>query len=168
MLWRLVKTLLFTAVMPGTVGLYLPQALKSGGTDLGVAWRYGGAALGVSGALVYFWCAWESVSIGTGNTCADRCAARVGDPWAVPVHPESHVCRRGLRDFWTSAVLWRQHCGDLWRRGAGAVHSVRILLRRTGIEAAVRCAVRRVLREGTALDFATAASVTTAAILHYQ
>jgi protein-S-isoprenylcysteine O-methyltransferase Ste14 len=67
MLWRLVKTLLFTAVMPGTVGLYVPQALKSGGTDLGVAWRYGGAALGVSGALVYFWCAWEFVSKGLGT-----------------------------------------------------------------------------------------------------
>ena len=34
MLWRLLKTLIFTAVVPGTVSVYLPQALKYGGTEL--------------------------------------------------------------------------------------------------------------------------------------
>jgi protein-S-isoprenylcysteine O-methyltransferase Ste14 len=76
MLWRLVKTVIFTVVMPGTVGVYLPQALKFGGTELGVAWRYGGAALVFCGALIYFWCAWDFVSKGLG-TPAPIAAPRV-------------------------------------------------------------------------------------------
>lgn len=29
MFWRILKTLAFTVVMPGTVGVYVPQALKN-------------------------------------------------------------------------------------------------------------------------------------------
>jgi len=76
MIWRLLKTLLFTAVVPGTVSVYLPQALKYGGTELAVAWRYSGAALVVCGALIYSWCAWNFVSKGLG-TPAPIAAPRV-------------------------------------------------------------------------------------------
>ena len=76
MRWRLLKTVIFTVVMPGTVGVYLPQLLKRGGTELGVTWRYGGAALVVCGALIYSWCAWDFVSKGLG-TPAPIAAPRV-------------------------------------------------------------------------------------------
>ena len=67
MLSRLLKTLLFTVVMPGTVGLYVPQALKYGGVLLPPGPRYFGAALALCGALIYFWCAWDFVSKGLGT-----------------------------------------------------------------------------------------------------
>ena len=67
MLWRLVKTLLFTVVMPGTVGLYVPQGLKSGGVELPWGARAAGLALFVCGATIYFWCAWDFVSKGLGT-----------------------------------------------------------------------------------------------------
>jgi hypothetical protein len=54
MLGRLVKTSLFTAVMPATVGAYLLRALKSGGPDLGVPWRYGGAARMTAAAFLHY------------------------------------------------------------------------------------------------------------------
>jgi len=67
MLLRLLKTLVFTVVMPGTVGVYLPQALKHGGGMLPDPVRYFGAALVICGALIYFWCAWDFVSKGLGT-----------------------------------------------------------------------------------------------------
>lgn len=67
MFWRLMKTLLFTVVMPGTVGVYVPQALKHGGSSLPEPVRYLGLALVVCGALIYLWCAWDFVSKGLGT-----------------------------------------------------------------------------------------------------
>ena len=67
MFWRLVKTLLFTVVMPGTVGLYVPQWLKSGGVELPWGARATGLALFVCGAAIYFWCAWDFASKGLGT-----------------------------------------------------------------------------------------------------
>ena len=67
MFWRIVKTLLFTVVMPGTVGVYVPQALRHGGVPLVEALRYLGAGLAACGGLTYFWCAWDFVSKGLGT-----------------------------------------------------------------------------------------------------
>lgn len=67
MFWRLFKTLLFTLVMPGTVGVYLPQWLKSGGVQLPPALRVAGLLLLSCGAAIYFWCAWDFVSKGLGT-----------------------------------------------------------------------------------------------------
>jgi protein-S-isoprenylcysteine O-methyltransferase Ste14 len=67
MFWRLMKTLLFSVVMPGTVGVYVPQAMKHGGTSLPESLRYFGAALVICGALIYFWCAWDFGSKGLGT-----------------------------------------------------------------------------------------------------
>jgi protein-S-isoprenylcysteine O-methyltransferase Ste14 len=65
--WRLFKTLLFTVVMPGTVGLYLPQWLKSGGAEVAGGAHAAGVALFACGAAIYFWCAWDFVSKGLGT-----------------------------------------------------------------------------------------------------
>jgi len=65
--WRLIKTLIFTLVMPGTIGVYLPQWLKSGGAELPPAARISGLALFGCGAAIYFWCAWDFASKGLGT-----------------------------------------------------------------------------------------------------
>ncbi len=67
MLWRLIKTLIFTLVMPGTIGVYLPQWLKGGGAELPMAARAAGMALFACGAVIYFWCAWDFASKGLGT-----------------------------------------------------------------------------------------------------
>lgn len=67
MFWRIVKTLAFTVVMPGTIGVYLPQSLKQGGTSPTEPIRYLGVALFVCGALIYFWCARDFASKGLGT-----------------------------------------------------------------------------------------------------
>lgn len=67
MFWRMVKTLIFTVVMPGTVGLYVPQALKNGHSKLPFSSPWLGIALFACGAAVYFWCAWDFVSKGLGT-----------------------------------------------------------------------------------------------------
>jgi protein-S-isoprenylcysteine O-methyltransferase Ste14 len=65
--WRLIKTLIFTLVMPGTIGVYLPQSMKGGGVELPLAARGAGLALFACGAAIYFWCAWDFVSKGLGT-----------------------------------------------------------------------------------------------------
>lgn len=67
MFWRIVKTLIFTVVMPGTVGLYIPQALKGNSAALPLPFRWIGAVLFLCGAAIYFWCAWDFVSKGLGT-----------------------------------------------------------------------------------------------------
>ena len=67
MIWRILKTLAFTIVIPGTVGLYLPQALKNSATKVPPAFEWIGVALFVCGAAIYFWCAWDFVSKGLGT-----------------------------------------------------------------------------------------------------
>lgn len=67
MLGRLVKTLVFTLVVPGSVGVYLPQALRNHETALPLPVRCAGIALLACGAAIYFWCAWDFVSTGLGT-----------------------------------------------------------------------------------------------------
>jgi protein-S-isoprenylcysteine O-methyltransferase Ste14 len=65
--WRIVKALLFTLVVPGTVGLYLPQLLKHHGTKLPIPLPWLGAGLFFSGIAIYLWCTWDFVSKGFGT-----------------------------------------------------------------------------------------------------
>jgi protein-S-isoprenylcysteine O-methyltransferase Ste14 len=65
--WRIAKTALFTLVMPGTIGIFLPQALKNSAAKVSFLFEYSGAALFVCGAAFYFWCAWDFVSKGLGT-----------------------------------------------------------------------------------------------------
>jgi protein-S-isoprenylcysteine O-methyltransferase Ste14 len=67
MFWRLVKTLLFTLVLPGTVGLYVPQALKDNATKVPPLFEWAGLVLFVCGVAIYLWCAWDFVSKGLGT-----------------------------------------------------------------------------------------------------
>ena len=67
MLWRLLKTLVFTVLVPGTVGVYLPQALKDNASKVPPVFEWVGMGLFVCGAAVYLWCAWDFVSKGLGT-----------------------------------------------------------------------------------------------------
>ena len=67
MFWRIFKTLVFTLVMPGTVGVYLPQALKGEATKVPPLFEWVGVSLAVCGVAIYFWCAWDFVSKGLGT-----------------------------------------------------------------------------------------------------
>ena len=67
MFWRILKTLAFTIVVPGTVGLYVPQALKNNAAKVPPLFEWAGAALFVCGAAIYLWCAWDFVMKGLGT-----------------------------------------------------------------------------------------------------
>ena len=68
--WPLVRTLLFTVAVPGTVTVFIPYGiLRSEGAatlPLGVL-RIVGAQLMVLGAWVYFRCAWDFAVAGRGT-----------------------------------------------------------------------------------------------------
>ena len=67
MFWRLIKTLLFTLVMPSTIGVYLPQALKNDATKVPPFLEWTAVGLFLCGATIYLWCAWDFVSKGLGT-----------------------------------------------------------------------------------------------------
>jgi protein-S-isoprenylcysteine O-methyltransferase Ste14 len=65
--WRIIKTFLFTLVMPGTIGVYVPQALKSDATNVPGVLKWPAVGLLLCGAAIYLWCAWDFVSKGLGT-----------------------------------------------------------------------------------------------------
>ena len=68
-LWRLLKTAIFTILAPGTVALYLPQMLRDRSADLAGRFVYTDPwmALFLCGAAIYLWCAWDFVVKGLGT-----------------------------------------------------------------------------------------------------
>jgi protein-S-isoprenylcysteine O-methyltransferase Ste14 len=65
--WRIVKALVFTIVVPGTVGVYIPQTLKGDGGRFPVPFVCIGIALILCGAAIYLWCAWDFAVQGLGT-----------------------------------------------------------------------------------------------------
>jgi protein-S-isoprenylcysteine O-methyltransferase Ste14 len=65
--WRIVKTLVFTIVVPGTVAVYIPQTLKGSRVSLPVPFPWIGVALIGCGAAIYLWCAWDFAVKGLGT-----------------------------------------------------------------------------------------------------
>lgn len=65
--WNLIKTLIFTVLVPGTVGVYIPYRLR------GPGWRpismagWLGLAPVAAGVAVYLWCAWDFATFGRGT-----------------------------------------------------------------------------------------------------
>ncbi len=82
----LVKTLLFTVLVPGTVTIYVPRRIllsRSEGDTLPIGpLRYLGAALLAAGAAVYLWCAWDFATTGRGTP--------------APIDPPRSLVERGL------------------------------------------------------------------------
>jgi protein-S-isoprenylcysteine O-methyltransferase Ste14 len=78
----LVRTLIFTVLVPGTVTIYVPYRLLPGGDfNLGAA-RYAGIPLIAFGAAIYFWCAWNFAWVGLGTP--------------APIDPPKRLVARGL------------------------------------------------------------------------
>ena len=69
--WRvlanLAKTLIFTIVVPGTVGVYIPYRLRGVGMYAGSALGLLGLAPVAIGAVLYLWCAWDFATFGRGT-----------------------------------------------------------------------------------------------------
>jgi protein-S-isoprenylcysteine O-methyltransferase Ste14 len=63
----LVKTLVFTLVVPGTVGVYVPWRLRGAGPHAVAATGWLGLMPLVAGTVVYLWCAWDFAAFGRGT-----------------------------------------------------------------------------------------------------
>jgi len=64
---NIVKTLIFTVVVPGTVGVYIPHRLRGPGPHAVSAPGLLGLAAVAIGAVVYLWCAWDFATFGGGT-----------------------------------------------------------------------------------------------------
>jgi protein-S-isoprenylcysteine O-methyltransferase Ste14 len=64
---NIVKTLIFTIVVPGTVGVYIPYRLRGPGPHAISALGLLGLAPGAVGVAVYLWCAWDFATFGGGT-----------------------------------------------------------------------------------------------------
>jgi protein-S-isoprenylcysteine O-methyltransferase Ste14 len=67
--WTLVKTAIFTVVLPGAIAVYLPDAITRGGifdVPRDPA-RLAGFVPLVAGAILYLWCAWDFARVGLGT-----------------------------------------------------------------------------------------------------
>ena len=81
----LLKTLIFTVIVPGTVTIYVPRWLLA--TELQPAFKLGAAhSLGLVlialGAAIYAWCAWDFTFAGRGTP--------------LPLDPPKELVVRGL------------------------------------------------------------------------
>lgn len=70
MFWRLIKTAIFTVVVPGTVAIYVPQTLRDRvAADHVSSSVFSGVSLVLflCGAAIYLWCAWDFAVQGLGT-----------------------------------------------------------------------------------------------------
>jgi protein-S-isoprenylcysteine O-methyltransferase Ste14 len=64
----LLKNLLFTVVVPGTVAVYVPLLIARGRSITSTPlFSAGGAILVAAGAVIYAWCLWNFASFGRGT-----------------------------------------------------------------------------------------------------
>lgn len=63
----LIKTLIFTILVPGTVCIYIPYRLRGPGAHAIVGWAWLGAVPLAVGFAVYLWCAWDFATAGRGT-----------------------------------------------------------------------------------------------------
>jgi len=68
--WRLIKTAIFTVVVPGTVAIYMPQTLRGRVAAVHASRSVSSGAslvLFFCGAIIYLWCACDFVVKGLGT-----------------------------------------------------------------------------------------------------
>lgn len=81
----LLKTIVFTFLVPGSVTILIPYWLLSSGSALPLElgrFRYFGALPILIGAAIYFWCAWDFTFAGRGTP--------------APIDPPKELVARGL------------------------------------------------------------------------
>ena len=86
---NVLKTLIFTVLVPGTVAVVLPSWMVSSAPDRGAlaigSLRYTGFALIAAGALIYLWCAWNFAITGRGTP--------------APIDPPKELVVKGLYKY---------------------------------------------------------------------
>jgi protein-S-isoprenylcysteine O-methyltransferase Ste14 len=65
--WNIAKTLIFTIVVPGTVGVYIPARLRGASPRASSALAMAGIAPVALGVAIYLWCAWDFATFGRGT-----------------------------------------------------------------------------------------------------
>ncbi len=81
-MWLLIKNLLFTLGVPGTVAGYVPWYLVRDAELSGVAWMLAGALFLIVGGGIYLWCLWDFATFGRGTP--------------APIDPPKSLVVRGL------------------------------------------------------------------------
>ena len=80
------KNLLFTVLVPGTVGVYVPLSMASeSASQAGAAWgvaRYAAFVPLLAGGAIYLWCLWDFATVGRGTP--------------APIDAPKHLVVRGL------------------------------------------------------------------------
>ena len=83
---NVLKTALFTILVPGTLAVLIPYRLASSPAARGTvalgSFRYVGLALAAAGTLIYLWCAWDFAFAGKGTP--------------APIDPPKKLVVRGL------------------------------------------------------------------------
>jgi protein-S-isoprenylcysteine O-methyltransferase Ste14 len=78
----LLKNLLFTLLMPGSVGVWIPWYLARPATDGGPISRFAAGILFALGGAIYAWCLWDFATFGRGTP--------------APIDAPKHLVVRGL------------------------------------------------------------------------
>jgi protein-S-isoprenylcysteine O-methyltransferase Ste14 len=66
-MWLFIKNLLFTVLVPGTVGVYLPLSIAGGRSLAPVPLLTVAIFLLLVGGSIYAWCVWDFASFGRGT-----------------------------------------------------------------------------------------------------
>src|SRR6266700_4441819 len=96
MLSLLIRNLVFTVVVPGLGGAWVPAWLltRDGGTADPVAWE--AVPVIAAGAVLYLWCAWDFAMVGRGTP----------GPWDAPRRVVAHGPYRWVRNpIYLAALL---------------------------------------------------------------
>lgn len=86
----LLKNLLFTVLVPGTVAVFIPLWIAGDRTAAGGWWRLLASALLTLGAGIYAWCVWDFATFGRGTP------APIDAPKRLVVRGLYRLCRNPM------------------------------------------------------------------------
>jgi hypothetical protein len=159
-----IKTVIFTILVPGTVTVYLPSRLLGPGTTVASPFGLLGTLPIVLGAMVYLWCAWDFAMAGHGTPAPidpPKILVATG-PYRVVRNPMYMgvllILRRKRRVRVVPNPLLRPHC-------LVVLSPFRCALRRTHTQAEIRIILPGILQHRVQMDSPSAA-LRSIAIIH--
>jgi protein-S-isoprenylcysteine O-methyltransferase Ste14 len=108
----LIKTLIFTIVVPGTVCVYIPYVLRGAGPHPIAPLAWLGLLPALAGVAIYLWCAWDFATFGRGTPvifdAPQRLVARGLFRWVRnPMYCAVLLMVLGQAVlFWSAPTLW--------------------------------------------------------------